>query len=103
MPNYLITYLDGDSETIDADTMEPSGSQYIAYRNGCSVAYIPATNVRSITRQDTTQPTDAQAVLDRIRETANTWFLAGEPGPTRNAGKHLLAILNTQQPEQPNA
>lgn len=54
MAKYLISYTDGDSETITADNLEPSlsGGQYVAYRDGKPAAYIPATNVRSIVRQD---------------------------------------------------
>lgn len=52
MPQYLIEYLDGDSDTITADDIEPSGSQYIAWAgDGSAAAYIPAANVRSIIRQ----------------------------------------------------
>lgn len=54
MAQYLIKYLDGESETITAASLDPSGSQYIAWvGDGSVVAYIPAANVRSIVRQDT--------------------------------------------------
>jgi hypothetical protein len=38
--------------------------------------------------------TDAERRLAHIREVASTWFAEGEPGPTRNAGKFLLRILD---------
>ncbi|MFH8804067.1 hypothetical protein ACH4F6_31515 [Streptomyces sp. NPDC017936] len=53
MARYLITYMDGETETINADNIEPSGGQYIGWAgDGSAVAYIPAGNVRSIVRQD---------------------------------------------------
>jgi hypothetical protein len=53
MASYRITYMDGDVETIVADTLEHSGGQYIGWAgDGSAVAYIPANNVRSIIRQD---------------------------------------------------
>jgi len=58
MARYLVTYLDGDSETITAANLEPSGSQYIAWvGDGSTAAYIPIANVRSVVLQD-----DAEAV-----------------------------------------
>lgn len=51
MARYLISYLDGESETVTAARVEPSGSQYIAWvGDGSAAAYIPAANVRSIMR-----------------------------------------------------
>lgn len=59
MARYLISYLDGESETVTAANLEPSGSQYIAWTgDGSATAYIPAVNVRSIVRQDDQQVTD---------------------------------------------
>lgn len=52
MARYNVTYLDGDSETVTANLVEPSGGQYVVYRQGKPVGYIPAANVRSILRQD---------------------------------------------------
>lgn len=37
---------------------------------------------------------DAERRLARLRDVASTWFVEGEPGPTRNAGKFLLGILD---------
>ncbi|MEC4016113.1 hypothetical protein [Streptomyces sp. H27-D2] len=59
MARYLISYLDGESETVTAANLEPSGSQYIAWvGDGSAAAYIPAVNVRSIVRQDDGQVDD---------------------------------------------
>lgn len=53
MAQYVIKYLDGESEIITASNLEPSGHQYIAWvGDGSAAAYIPASNVRSIVRQD---------------------------------------------------
>ncbi|WP_060905328.1 hypothetical protein [Streptomyces scabiei] len=53
MAHYLISYLDGESETVTAANLEPSGNQYIAWvGDGSAAAYIPAANVRSIVRQN---------------------------------------------------
>jgi hypothetical protein len=52
MARYRIIYTDGETETITADTLEPSGGQYIGWADGSAVAYIPAGNVRSIVRED---------------------------------------------------
>jgi hypothetical protein len=53
MARYLISYLDGDTETITAANLEPSGNQYVAWvGDGSAAAYIPIANVRSIVRQD---------------------------------------------------
>ncbi|MFE6785182.1 hypothetical protein ACFVFF_23285 [Streptomyces sp. NPDC057680] len=52
MPQYLIKYLDGDSETLTAERVDASGSQYIAWvGEGSVTTYISAANVRSIVRQ----------------------------------------------------
>jgi hypothetical protein len=52
MAQYLVTYLDGEAETITAANLEPSGHQYIAWvGDGSAAAYIPAINVRSIVLQ----------------------------------------------------
>ncbi|WP_329215257.1 hypothetical protein OG352_06430 [Streptomyces sp. NBC_01485] len=53
MARYRISYLDGETETITAANLEPSGSQYIAWvGDGAAAAYIPIGNVRSIVLQD---------------------------------------------------
>lgn len=52
MANYQVTYLIGETETIQADTIDPAQGQYIAYRDNTAVAYLPAVNVLSIVRQD---------------------------------------------------
>ncbi|MFF9003650.1 hypothetical protein ACF1GW_38795 [Streptomyces achromogenes] len=95
MPRYLITYLNAAAEHITADLIETLNGQYIAYCSKEAVAWIPATNVRSITRQDDAEQHEATVLLDQVRNIADTWFREGEPGPTRNAGKHLLDILYT--------
>jgi hypothetical protein len=60
MARYLISYLDGESETVTAADLAPSGSQYIAWvGDGCAAAFIPAANVRSIIRLN---DEDAKAV-----------------------------------------
>jgi hypothetical protein len=60
MATYLISYLDGDTETVIAATLEPSGGQYVAWAgDGSASAYIPISNVRSVVRQE-----DAEAVDD---------------------------------------
>jgi len=49
MARYEINYLDGNTECVDADNLEPSGNQYIAWAgDGSAAAYIPVANVRSI-------------------------------------------------------
>jgi hypothetical protein len=59
MARYRIAYLDGETETITAANLEPSGNQYIAWvGDGSAAAYIPAANVRSIVRQDDEAVTD---------------------------------------------
>jgi hypothetical protein len=53
MARFLVTYTDGDTETITAERIDSSGSQYIGWvGDGSVAAYTPATNVRSIVRQD---------------------------------------------------
>lgn len=53
MAQYLVTYTDGDTETVTAERIDASGSQYIGWvGDGSVAAYIPAVNVRSIVRQD---------------------------------------------------
>ncbi|MEU5976373.1 hypothetical protein [Streptomyces sp. NPDC047315] len=53
MANHLITYLDGDTETITASRIEPFGDQYVAYADdGSATAYIPICSVRSVVRQN---------------------------------------------------
>ncbi|MFI8439971.1 hypothetical protein ACIGKG_05045 [Streptomyces rochei] len=37
---------------------------------------------------------DAERRLAHLRGVASTWFVEGEPGPTRNAGKFLLGLLD---------
>ena len=51
---YTVTYTDGTSEEVTANTIEPANGQYIVYRDGTPAGFIPATNVRSIIRQDDT-------------------------------------------------
>ncbi|MDX2757896.1 hypothetical protein [Streptomyces europaeiscabiei] len=59
MARYLITYLDGNDETITAANLEPSGSQYIAWvGDGSAAAFIPISNVRSVVRQNDEAVTD---------------------------------------------
>jgi hypothetical protein len=51
MARYLISYLDGETETITAASLEPSGGQYVAWvGDGSAAAYIPMGNVRSVVR-----------------------------------------------------
>jgi len=53
MARYLISYLDGETETVTAANLEPSGGQYVAWvGDGSAAAYIPIVNVRSVVRQD---------------------------------------------------
>jgi hypothetical protein len=53
MARYTINYLTGDTETITAANLEPSGNQYVAWGgDGPAAAYIPIANVRSVIRQD---------------------------------------------------
>lgn len=53
MARYEINYLDGNTDTVTAANLEPSGGQYIAWNtDGSAAAYIPAANVRSIIRRD---------------------------------------------------
>ncbi|MCX5407499.1 hypothetical protein OHA37_27000 [Streptomyces sp. NBC_00335] len=52
MASYLIKYLDGEDEVVQAETLERFGDQYIGFTDGASVAFIPRGNVRSIVRQD---------------------------------------------------
>ncbi|WP_394436281.1 hypothetical protein [Streptomyces sp. SGAir0957] len=59
MAQYAINYLTGDTETITADNLEPSGGQYIAWAgDGSAAAYIPVANVRSVIRQDAEKAAD---------------------------------------------
>ncbi|MFJ6239571.1 hypothetical protein ACIQH0_36425 [Streptomyces griseus] len=52
MARYEINYLDGNTDTITANNLEPSGGQYIAWNtDGSAAAYIPAANVRSIIKR----------------------------------------------------
>jgi hypothetical protein len=51
MAQYTINYLTGDEETVTADNLEPSGSQYVGWaEDGSAVAYIPIANVLSVVR-----------------------------------------------------
>ncbi|MCX4543784.1 hypothetical protein [Streptomyces sp. NBC_01565] len=50
MASYLIKYLDGETETVQADTLEDFGVQYVGYAEGVAVAFIPTCNVRSVVR-----------------------------------------------------
>jgi hypothetical protein len=52
MAQYLISYLDGETETITASGIETGGVQYVLYQDGKPAAFIPVTNVRSVIRQD---------------------------------------------------
>ncbi|UPZ27638.1 hypothetical protein MUK60_07300 [Streptomyces sp. LRE541] len=52
MAQYEIKYLDGESETVTANLIESDGRQYVIYRSGKPAGYIPASNVRSVLRQD---------------------------------------------------
>jgi hypothetical protein len=53
MASYRISYTDGETETVEAHTLEPSGSHYVGWAaDGSASAYIPVVNVRSIVRQD---------------------------------------------------
>ncbi|MGW2048553.1 hypothetical protein ACWCPF_25725 [Streptomyces sp. NPDC001858] len=59
MARYLITYLDGESESITAAKLEPSSGQYVAWvGDGSAAAYIPISNVRSVVRQADQAVTD---------------------------------------------
>ncbi|MFF8589953.1 hypothetical protein ACF061_00695 [Streptomyces sp. NPDC015220] len=58
MAQYLINYLTGDTDTIEADTVDEEGYQYTGYVNGKIVAHIPRANVRSIILQDDEAATD---------------------------------------------
>ena len=59
MARFLVTYTDGDTETITAERIDSSGSQYIGWvGDGSVAAYIPSTNVRSIVRQGDEAVTD---------------------------------------------
>jgi hypothetical protein len=53
MAHYLISYLDGQDETIQADGVEfdSDARDYTFHTNGHAVALAPAANVRSIVRQ----------------------------------------------------
>jgi len=58
MAQYLITYLVGDSETIEANSvnLDGEGGQYVFHkeeRKYAPVAFVPQNNVLSIVRQDT--------------------------------------------------
>jgi hypothetical protein len=52
MARYLISYLDGETETITASGIETGDVQYVAYRDGKPAAFIPVANVRSVIRQN---------------------------------------------------
>lgn len=52
MARYLISYLDGETETVTADLLEYVGAHYVGYRANEAIAYIPTDNVRSVIRQD---------------------------------------------------
>lgn len=97
MTTYLITYTDGSDQQITATRIEPGDGHYVVYRDRAPVGWIPTTGVRSIVPQDATGQPDATAILEQVRNIANTWFLEGEPGPTRTAGKRILGILNTHE------
>jgi len=51
MATYLINYLTGHEETIEAKYIEPSGNQYIGWAgDGSACAYILIANVLSVVR-----------------------------------------------------
>lgn len=52
MARYLISYLDGETEIVTANTIESGIGQYVIYRGGTIVGFVPASNVRSVHRQD---------------------------------------------------
>lgn len=55
MARYLITYLIGDSETIEANSVNLDGDQYVFHqqdRQYAPVAFVPQGNVVSVVRQD---------------------------------------------------
>lgn len=62
MATYTITYLSGDTETVNADGIACEYGEYRAYRNtderhDSTVAWIPASNVRSIHLWDDAEAT----------------------------------------------
>ena len=59
MARYRIAYLDGETETVNADLLEYVGGHYVGYRANEVIAYIPSDNVRSVVRQDDTKAVDA--------------------------------------------
>jgi|GEM_PF-4597335 len=54
MARYTINYLTGDTDTIEADTVDRDASQYTGYASNEIVAHIPCNNVRSVLRHDAT-------------------------------------------------
>lgn len=69
MATYRISYTDGETETVEAHTLEPSGSHYVGrVGDGSASAYIPAVNVRSIVRQD--DQAEDEAAAPRFHERA---------------------------------
>jgi len=63
MAQYLVTYLIGDAETINANSvnLDGGGGQYVFHtqdRTYAPVALVPQANVLSIVRQDDEAATD---------------------------------------------
>jgi hypothetical protein len=58
MAQYLISYLDGEGETVTANNVEITGGQYVLYRGGKPAGFVPVSNVRSVHRQDDEAATD---------------------------------------------
>ncbi|GGV45715.1 hypothetical protein [Streptomyces spectabilis] len=52
MARYLITFDDGSTQNLTADTVEYDGDQYTAYANNQVKAFIQPLDVRSIVRLD---------------------------------------------------
>jgi len=60
MAQYLINYLTGDTETVDADGVEydADARDYTFVKSGQVVALAPINNVRSVHRQEDQAVTD---------------------------------------------
>ncbi len=51
MARYRVTFDNGHDEIIEADTLEPSGSNFVGWAgDGSAVAYIPISNVLFVVR-----------------------------------------------------
>ncbi|MYR28732.1 MULTISPECIES: hypothetical protein [unclassified Streptomyces] len=68
MAKYLIKYLDGESEEIEADALDlVRDLTYIAWgSSGWPIAFIPCVNVRSVVRIDPDAEGFRQQVQDEI-------------------------------------